>query len=388
MSRHMGHGFNDLPLGGFPMAGGHRGLGAATPPQTANVGFGRHGSGARGPTSTSFGGPLGITPTTSQSPRRQRDDDGEGHSRGRERERDRSNSRPRQNPATVQQPQDDIEAIMHRLNHIDGILRKHGQGLANLEEQLSLVERAQAKQENSRLNLDDRMQDGGKNIAARIQSMSEAYDRKINELEQVVTQLVSGMQTMHAGVQQAQQAQQEYQYKTHVPSRSDSTVPLQEPGNAHFIGTQPPRQKPPSPEERTPSPWGHESFGPTQVQDAAAVNNGGFGGNGGSPNGPGGGPGGGGGGNPYGGPSGPSPYGGPGGGPGGAGGGGGPPPPGGGAIGAGAHNPRMGSSNNWHIERKTPKNLSPWDGKWESYKCFRDMVEDHLVACNPFWQGR
>ena len=47
----------------------------------------------------------------------------------------------------------------------------------------------------------------------------------------------------------------------------------------------------------------------------------------------------------------------------------------------------MGSTDNWHIDRKTPKNLTPWDGRWESYKCFREMVEDHLVACNPLWQG-
>ena len=47
----------------------------------------------------------------------------------------------------------------------------------------------------------------------------------------------------------------------------------------------------------------------------------------------------------------------------------------------------MGSLDNWHIDRKVPKNLTPWDGRWESYKCFRDMVEDHLVACNPLWQG-
>ena len=45
----------------------------------------------------------------------------------------------------------------------------------------------------------------------------------------------------------------------------------------------------------------------------------------------------------------------------------------------------MGNVDNWHIDRKVPKNLNPWNGKWETYKCFRDMTEDHLVACNPKW---
>ena len=45
----------------------------------------------------------------------------------------------------------------------------------------------------------------------------------------------------------------------------------------------------------------------------------------------------------------------------------------------------MGNTDNWHIDRKVPKNLTPWDGRWETYKVFRDMVEDHLVACNPSW---
>ena len=131
MSRRVGHGFDDVQLGGFPIAGGHRGLGAATPPRTAPGGFGRHGSGARGATSTGFGGPLGITPTASLSPRRQREEDGDGGSgRGHDRERDRDGSRPRRNSSAAAHPQDDMESVLLRLNHIDGMLRKHGQAIA------------------------------------------------------------------------------------------------------------------------------------------------------------------------------------------------------------------------------------------------------------------
>ena len=47
----------------------------------------------------------------------------------------------------------------------------------------------------------------------------------------------------------------------------------------------------------------------------------------------------------------------------------------------------MGDPDNWHIDRKVPKNLTPWDGRWETYKVFREMTEDHMVACNPRWHG-
>ena len=266
MSRRIGHGFDDVSIGGFPMGGGHRGLGAATPPQAANSGFGRHGSGARGTTSTGFGGPMGITPTASLSPRRQReeDDDG-GNDRGRDRERDRSGSRPRQNPAMRPQTTDDIDTVMHRMAHMDGILRKHGQGLAMLEERVKHLDSANMQHDIDRQELDGRMQDGGKNIATRIVSMGEAYDRKIMELEQVVAQLVSGMQTVQAGVQQVQQ-----EFKTRVPQRSESATPST--NHQHFIGTQqqaPPSRPPSSGEEvKTPSPWaqGQGSFGPQQHQ--------------------------------------------------------------------------------------------------------------------------
>ena len=65
----------------------------------------------------------------------------------------------------------------------------------------------------------------------------------------------------------------------------------------------------------------------------------------------------------------------------GVGGGGGPPPRGGGGI--GNYTSKVSNPNNWHIDRKAPKNSSPWDGWWETYKSFREMTEDHMVSCNP-----
>ena len=190
MSRRVAHGFDNVGFMGFPVGGGHRGVGSAVPTQTAPGGVGRHGSGARGsdPTGNSgFGGPMGLTPPASLSPRRQREEDDDGNSPrrlDRERDRERPGFRPRPHPAS--EPQDQIDEVMRRLTSIDAILRRHGQSLAVLEEKASILDVANAKQEEKRVDLDDRMQDGGRNIATRIQSMAENYDRKINELEQMV----------------------------------------------------------------------------------------------------------------------------------------------------------------------------------------------------------
>ena len=67
-------------------------------------------------------------------------------------------------------------------------------------------------------------------------------------------------------------------------------------------------------------------------------------------------------------------------GPGGGGGG-----PGGPSGGNGLGHGQNGNPNNWHIDRKAPKNQPPLDGHWETYTWFRDMAEDHMVSCNPRW---
>ena len=393
------------------MAGGHRGIGAAVPPSTTQPDLGRHGSGARGSQPTGFGGIFGLTPPHSTSPRRRRDEDeAEEGGRDRERERDRSLTRSR---AFGSARAPEVEGLVQRLNLIDNQIRVQSQ-------QISVLETAHIKETKDREGLDQRMLDGGKNIAEQIQNMCNMYGHKIAELESTISEIVAGMHTVNAGVRQVQE-----EFKTRPPSQP-STVPVasqhqQAPASAHFIGT---GNVGPSAvgaatdtETKTPSPWGqgNGSFCPQQspgVQNLAnnmqAAGNGqgygpvngavagnfnlGFGANYGAPGGNGHnggyrGPGGGGGGpsgNPYGGPPGAGR-------PGGGGGGGGgppPPPPGGGNVGQPAnHNPRMGSTDNWHIDRKTPKNLVPWDGRWETYKVFRDMTQDHLVACNPLWAG-
>ena len=39
----------------------------------------------------------------------------------------------------------------------------------------------------------------------------------------------------------------------------------------------------------------------------------------------------------------------------------------------------------WKIDHKVPKNLNLFDGKFENYKVWKSMVEDHLIRCNSDW---
>ena len=43
------------------------------------------------------------------------------------------------------------------------------------------------------------------------------------------------------------------------------------------------------------------------------------------------------------------------------------------------------SGSPWKIDHKVAKNLNVFDGKFENYKVWKSMVEDHLVGCNSDW---
>ena len=199
MSRRIGHGMDDPSVGmygGFAMAGGHRGIGAAVPPSTTQPDLGRHGSGARGSQPTGFGGIFGLTPPHSTSPRRRRDEDeAEEGGRDRERERDRSLTRSR---AFGSARAPEVEGLVQRLNLIDNQIRVQSQ-------QISVLETAHIKETKDREGLDQRMLDGGKNITERIQNMCNMYDHKIAELESTISEIVAGMHTVNAGVRQVQE---------------------------------------------------------------------------------------------------------------------------------------------------------------------------------------
>ena len=424
---------------------GHRGPGAAEPPRTAPASWGRHGSGARGTTLDGFGGALGLTPPTSHSPRRRTRDDSDH--RDRENSRDGRRTRRGEPPQHAMDMDDEMSNLVNRLRTVETTLRQHAQGLATntqnvatIMQNMPILETTMNKEVEDRKELDERMRTGGERIADRISALDNQCNAKLLEIETMLHSLVASMNTVSAGVTAAA-AEQQFRTRHNVeeqplpqvhnlgtvdprvaaPSDARTPSPWSQAQNESLIhgaapqnGVQAPLfniagNMPTQPlagpinggenaGRGTPATGGHRGFGPGGP--------GGFGPNNGGPNGPSGfgpngnhgagGNGGGGGGGPGGypgagggggGPSGHSPSGPgnfrPGGNPGG-GGGGGPGGPGGGGGWSNQH-PRTGSTDNWHIDRKVPKNLLPWDGRWETYKCFRDMAEDHMVSCNPKW---
>ena len=413
-------GQSDANDGMFQLGTSHRGPGMAMPPRQAPTSWGRHGSGARGSESASYGGAMGITPPV--SPRRRNRDPDSG------RDRERSNDR-RVGPQAAMEMDENMDRLLNRITTAETAGRQHAHGLASLEERIGRLEALTnthteqlawlnseiIKENEARKELDERMMKGGERIDAQIQSIRDYYDPRMMELEQTVLGMVASLKTTPVG-----DGMTPHIWRTRNPAQT-AEVPQQ-----HHLAS--PDGK--TADARTPSPWSHQpADSPLQGQispvDAANItvnqqaqnqnlnmprgfnggpnsgpngfpigggNNDGNGrplGGGGGGGWPQGGGGGGGGGWPQGGGAGvPWPRGGggpgaPGGGPGG-GGGGGPGGPGGGAPGGFQ---RLGDQNNWHIDRKVPKNLSPWDGRWETYKVFRDMCEDHLVSCNPRWHG-
>ena len=105
---------------------GHRGPGSvAQPPRSAPASWGRHGSGARYP-STGYGGSMGITPPSSVSPRRRLRDEQDDQDRQDSAERGRRSSATRRlGPQATMDVDDEVSKLMNRVMTVEAMLRQH-----------------------------------------------------------------------------------------------------------------------------------------------------------------------------------------------------------------------------------------------------------------------